>query len=302
MALTFADVGAEAAAQVKLVYADNQTLFDRWANMTIQDIHSRHDWYWTLDRTIVQTVIDKTAGTVSVSANGTTVTGSSTAFASEDVGKFIQFQGSNDWYKISTFNSASEIAIEIGYAGTTNLSAVTYKIRKFFYTLSGAEKLLDVMQASTYRPLKTIHFRDYDRRFPFSDTTGPTEALALYGVDSSGNLQFMIHPHADVAINLEVKYKKLATEDSLALFPAKWRHVVVDGVLARAWEYQALGNTEFDKGIIPIKRNVYESGITRMLRDAEPESDYHPVIRSSEVLNTPIGPRLPDGLSIPLDS
>lgn len=302
MALTYADVGAEVAAQGRLDTNDStiSTLVNRWIDMAIQDIHARYDWFWTLDRTIVQTVIDKTDGTVSVASAGTSVTGSSTSFASTDVGSFIQFSGSNDWYKISTYSSSTAITIEIGYNGTTNLSAGTYRIRKFFYTLSAAEKIIDIIQAQTFHKLTCRHFREMDLNVPFSQDTGPARSFCLYGIDSSGNLQFNINPYPDSAINLEIKYKKKAVEGSLVLFPEKWRNVVVDGALSRAWEYVAMGNPTFDKNVIRIKQSDFQAGITRMLQDAEPESDYQVVLRSSEAPMSIRVPRLPSGLSIPL--
>ena len=100
MALSFSDITTETLARLRLD-SNSTTLANGWVNQTIQDLHSRHDWFWTLDRAIVQTVVDKTAGTVSVSASGTSVNGSSTEFDSGDIGSFIQFQDSNDWSKRS---------------------------------------------------------------------------------------------------------------------------------------------------------------------------------------------------------
>src|SRR3990172_5678312 len=157
MALSFSDITTETLARLRLD-SNSTTLANGWVNQTIQDLHSRHDWFWTLDRAIVQTFVDKPAGTVSVSASGTSVNGSSTEFDSGDIGSFIQFQDSNDWYKITAVGSAESLTIEIGYNGTSGLSAGTYTIRKIFYTISNARKILSATQAQTYRKLTCLHY------------------------------------------------------------------------------------------------------------------------------------------------
>lgn len=304
MALSFDDVAAEAAGRLRLDRNDSSisSLVNGWINQTIQDIHSRHEWFWLLDRTVVQTVIDKTAGTVSVSASGTTVTGAGTSFASADAGKFIQFQNSNDWYKISSVASATSLTIEANYNGTSDLSAGTYTIRQLFYSMpSTAEKILTVTQAQTWKKLRPIHYRDYDALNAFSDVTGKGTAYFVYGLDSSGNIRFSIMPHADEAYNLEVRFKLKATESVLTLIPEKWRNVYVDGTLMRGLEYVAVGQPEFMTSLVKNKRLEYEQGILRMLADSEPTSDYHPRLMSSEAPVTLPTPRLPDGLSIPVD-
>lgn len=305
MALSFDDVAAEVGGRLRLDRNDTSinALIDGWVNQTIQDIHSRHDWFWALDRAIVQTVIDKTAGTVSVSASGTAVTGSGTSFASADVDKFIQFQSSNDWYRISAVASATSLTIEGGYNGTSALSAGTYTIRKIFYSMpSTAEKILSATQAQTWKKLVPIHYRDYDDRLTFSDTTGKATAYFVFGMDSSNNLRFSVYPHADEAYNLEIRFKVKATELALTLIPDKWRHVYVDGALMRGLEYVAVGQpSEHAASLVRQKKLDYEQGILRMMADAEPESDYHPRLRSSEAPMRPRTPRLPDDYTVPVD-
>lgn len=303
MARTFDDAAIEVGSRLRLDTAQAKTLalVRGWLNDTIQDIHSRYDWFWTLDRTTIPTVVDKTAGTVSVAASATAVVGSGTAFSSVDVGKMIQFSGSNDWYKVSAVTDASNLTLEKSYNGTAALTAGTYIIRKTLYSLASAEKILTATQAQNSKKLVCRHFRDFDSDIPFGDSTGNATQLCLFGLDTSGNLQFSIYPHADVAYNLELRFKKAATESDLSLVPAKWRGVYINGALLKGLEYVALGNPAFDKNLIMLKRQEYEAGIGGMLADAEPESDYHPVLQSSEcAVGLPV-PHLPDGLSIPLD-
>ena len=167
--------------------------------------------------------------------------------------------------------------------------------------MASAEKILTAIQAQTYQALTCRHFRDFDQELPFEDTTGPASQYCLFGLDSSGNLQFSIYPHADAAYNIELRYKKAATESDLSLVPAKWRGVYINGALVRGLEYVALGSATFEKDLIVMKRQEYEKGIAQMLADSEPESDYHPRLQSSELPMSLPTPQLPGGLSIPLD-
>ena len=148
----------EVASQLNLNGSQTKvkTIIKRWINLSQQEMFGVDDFPWTWDREVVQTVIDKTAGTVSINAGATGVTGVSTAFGSSDVGSFIQFSSTDDWYKITAVASATSLTIEKAYVGTTNLSAGTYTIRKFFYTLSAnADRLLSGKQAVT--PIKLSH-------------------------------------------------------------------------------------------------------------------------------------------------
>jgi len=305
MARDFDSCVSEVASRLRLDTASLPNLLSLcqgWVNDVIQDVHGRHDWFWAMDRQVIQTVIDKTAGTVSVAAGGTAVTGVGTAFASSDVTvSFIQFSGSNDWYKIASVSSALAAVIESPYNGTSALSGGTYILRRVFYTVPNAEKILGAKQATTYGDLVCVNYRYFDQRLTMDETTGKASRYCVYGVDSGDNLLFNIHPHADEAYNLEIRFKKRATEGSIAATPAKWRGVYIDGALARGFEYVALGQPEFDKNLIKMKAADYERGIARMLADAEPESDYQPALRNTDVPNYLPGPHLPDGLSIPLD-
>lgn len=194
MALTYSNLETEVYEQTGLD-SNSQTRVDRWLNAAQNDICSRWPWTFMFGRETVVTVVDKTAGTVSVTAGATTVTGVSTAFASTDVGSFIQFQGENDWYLISAVTPTTTLTIATAYAQTANLSAGTYIIRKFFYSLSSAaDRIIDIRNWSTPVKLVQIDPRTLDSVVPLMPATGNTYAYVAYGVDSSGNIQITPYP------------------------------------------------------------------------------------------------------------
>ena len=98
-AITYLEQQQEVAALCKMDLSDTAqlTLIKRWLNFAQEDINSRSSWPWLEGREVVQTVVEKSAGTISVSSSSTAVTGSGTSFASTDIGSFIQFAGANDW-------------------------------------------------------------------------------------------------------------------------------------------------------------------------------------------------------------
>src|SRR3990167_912556 len=103
MATTFSTLYTELADRLNLdsTVSANATRLKRWLNFVQNDIASRYPFEWLFARTFIQTVADKTAGTVAVSNGGTSVVGTSTAFAAGDKRSFIQLEGDTNWYEVT---------------------------------------------------------------------------------------------------------------------------------------------------------------------------------------------------------
>lgn len=225
--------------------------------MAQQYISGRHPWSWLQTREVLQSVVDKTAGTVAITSGTTTVTGTGTAFAASDVGSFIQFGANtsgNDWYRITTFTSATSIAIEANYAGTTNLTAATYTIRKWYYALSSAvDRIIQVRQAITPVRLYPMQFLAMSRWTPMHSITGNPYAYAAAAQDAIyssgtldavnvGNWAIQLYPWPSTAMNYEVDYYRTLTDLSAngdtGLIPSKMRDtVLIDGSVAYTFAY-----------------------------------------------------------------
>ena len=298
MAITFGNIKTELASLLRLDRnkAEEEFLLGQWINVIVQDIHSRNDWYWDEDREVVQTVIDKTAGTASIVSGGTDVTGASTAFAAADVGKFIQFEDSNNWYKISAYTSSTAITLETAYAGSSDLSAGTYLLRKFFYSLSSsAEKILDIRNPMRPGRVVSMHFNDFDTLLPDPASTQKAYLYVAYGVDSSGNLVITPYPFADEVYNLEVRINKRVTDLSAdsdePSIPNKFRSVIIDGAYSRGMRH-AIAGVDLSKA--EQMRQVYERGIDKMFSLSRQNSDHHTIIQSAERRADLGGPMLPE--------
>lgn len=296
--MTFLEMQQELASRLRLDMnqSDQVTLIKRWLNQSQYEIWARHDWPWALDREIVQTVVDKTDGTVSIDAGGQTVTGVSTAFASGDVGKFIQFSSSNDWYKVSTFSGTTSIAIEAPYVGTSALSAGTYTLRKVFYNVSSSvEKILSIRQTISPVKLTLVPYREYDLWKPNQEATSNPQIYVPWGFDSSNRWTFSLDPFPSDVLNLEVRFKKEATELSAdgdeTTIPNKWQHVLIEGALYRGLE---AARTSHEDKRAEFKQSSFEKQLGQMIAEAEPNSDNHHVIANRDVAFAARLPRLPE--------
>ena len=70
---------------------------------------------------------DYTTGTVTVTSNSATITGSGTTFTAEMVGRWFQANVNQYWYRIASFATATSIALESVFEGNT-LAGDTYII------------------------------------------------------------------------------------------------------------------------------------------------------------------------------
>ena len=284
--------------RMDLTDANQLALIKRWINRAQQEIWAEEDWNFALDRQILQTVVDVTAGTVSVTASDATVTGASTNFDSTHIGSYIQFSSSNNWYKITAVASATSLTIESDYVGTTDLSAGTYTIRKIFYSLgSTVEHILTARQMISPATVELVDFREFDIFVPSVTSTGDPLIMVLFGQDSSNNLRVSLYPSPSAIENIEVRFKKkavdLSSDSDVSVIPNKWNEtVMIDGALAQGYDYLSNGNT----GMLSQATSMYQKfriGIDRMKALDRPDSGKHQVIQSRESINTPSGPRLP---------
>lgn len=238
----------------------NQTNVKRWINMIQQDIAGRWTWNFLKGREMIQTVVDKTAGTVSITSGTASVTGVGTNFVAGDVGKFIQFQGANDWYKVTAVGSTTTITIEANYAPSTNLSAGTYTLRQMFYSLSSnADRIIDVRNWNTPLKFFEVDARTLDAMDPLPSAVSNTYAFIAYGYDSNGNLQISPYPFPSDVRNLEfrtlVRLVDLVNDTDMSVIPAKWHHILTYGACWLAFSFlkqkdsAIIWNREYEKKI-----------------------------------------------------
>ena len=244
--ITFSILQTEVFDQTGLdsTNTNNTTRVQRWINLVQQDIVARWPWNFMRGREAITTTPDVTAGTVSVNAGGTTVTGVSTAFVSGQANGqyFIQFDSANDWYQITAYGSGTSITISPAYAQSSNLSGSTYTLRQFFYSLSSAcDRICDVKNWDSPLKLDELYPRDVDYAQPNPQSTNVSYGFFPYGYDSSNNVQICPYPFPSDSRLFEIRTWKRPTDmvksSDLPSIPNKWAHIIAFGASGLGFLY-----------------------------------------------------------------
>jgi len=242
--MQFSTARAEVAAQLSLdqTQSDTTTLINRWLNLSQLDIASAWNWTWLKDRDVITTELDLATGTVDATAASATITFSSAPAASQ-TDRFIQFSSADDWYKITAHTAGVATAtISPVYAQTSNLTAGTFTVRTFFYSLATTTEYVYTARTSqnpAYLPVISASL--VDQYAPFWTDTGSPKKIILWGKDSSGNVQFSPFPWPDEILLIEFRvYKKpsdLSADSDTPLFPTRFDSMWIDGALAYGYRY-----------------------------------------------------------------
>jgi len=257
----------------------------RWLNLIQQDICSRFPFTFQFARETVQTVPDKTAGTVSWTQGGTTFTGTSTAFASTDKRSFIQPEGSSQWYEI-TGVSGQILTVAVPIIETTNATG-TYVVRKRYYDLtSDVERMYDVIETTTPNKLVDLGVWTLDTYQPDiqAQTVSIPTGYVLFRQDpdtaaSAATIrQIMFYPAPDQIYNIEVKYLAnfvdLTADTDIPKIPVQYHMLLVDGA---EWLGSKYNNADNQTAL----KAMYEAGIQKMIEQETSHDDYFPVLQEN---------------------
>lgn len=265
----------------------NATRLNRMLNLAQDSITGRYDWTFLEERDLIQTVVDKTAGTVSMTNGSTTVTGTSTAFASGDVGKFIKFEGNDDWYEVTAFTSTTALTINPSFGQDTDTS-MTYTLRKIYYSLdTDVNRILSVKQYNTPIKLTQVAAGALDRAQPNITATGAPTAYALFRLDPTITSQYgtqrqlQFYPSPNDEYNIEVRYIKLLSELSgnsdISQIPQQFHDVLID--LAEYYGSKFINDSMSKQSALLAQA---EAGIRRMKEEDSSHGDYFPVLQPSD--------------------
>lgn len=258
----------------------NGTRLKRWLNFIQNDIASRYPFEWLYARTMVQTVADKTAGTVAVTNGATSVVGTSTAFAAGDKRKFIQLEGDTNWYEVTAVASQT-LTIDPAFAGAT-LTAGTYKLRQVYYNLpTNLFQVFDVRQANTPLKLTQLGIWTLDQFQPDIQTTAPPSGYHLFRDDpdtaatSAKQRQISFFPSPDDEYNMEIRYiyqlTDLSADGDIPILPVPYHSVMLDGA---EW----LGAKFLNDSKEPQLKQAYEFSIQKLIDKENALGDWLPVV------------------------
>lgn len=290
MATTFLTLYTELGDRLNLdpTVSANATRIKRWINLTCNDITGRYPFEWLYSRAYVQTVVDKTAGTVAVSNGGTSVVGTSTAFAAADKRSFIQFQNDTNWYEV-TVVAGQTLTITPAFAGTT-LTTGTYTLRRVYYDLpADLFQVFDVRQSSTPVKLTNLGIYTLDLYQPDISTVSQPAAYYLFRDDpevaatAAKQRQIAFFPVADAVYNIEVRYllelTDLSADGDIPLIPVPYFEVILSGA---EW----LGNKFLNSPDQDNLKSSYEFALGKMIERENQNGDYTPVLSSGDSQGT----------------
>lgn len=286
--LVFSDLQTEVYQQCGLDSTDSttQTNVSRWINFVQQDLCARYPWPFMIGREAIATIADYSTGTVSVSSGSSTVTGASTSWTSTqgDGTYFIQFSSANDWYRVSAITPTTTMTIEKPYQATSNLSAGTYKLRKFFYSLSStADEVLDIRNWNTPVKLIQCDFRTTDLINPLAQSTNAPYAYMMCGLDASGNQVFTPYPFPTDARLFEFRIKKRPTDMSAAgdspSIPNKYAHVLTFGAASVGFAFLRKFNEA------QAWNAKFETRVAEMKKEYQQSADYQPILGSIDTIS-----------------
>lgn len=295
--LTFADLQNDVYFQTGLDSTDstNQANVNRSINYVQQDFCARWPWTFMEGRESIVTIPDYTTGTVSIATGSATVTGVGTAFtAAMGNGQYyIQFSSTNDWYRITTYNSATSLTVEQTYQQTTNLSASAFIVRRFFYSLSAtADRIIDIRNWQTPCRLVQVDPRTLDGLNPNPQSTNSSYGYVAWGFDSSANLQISPYPFPSDSRVLEVRTTKrpvdMSSSTDTPSVPNKYAHVI-------SWGATAICFASMRKmDIAGAWSGRYESRIAEIKREFRLTEDLQPVMASIDSIQRSKWISLPD--------
>jgi len=232
------------------------------------DICSRYDFSWLKDYKYINTTPVYDTGTVTVTQDSTTVTGSGTTFTEAMIGRLFKVDDDDNWYEISAFVGVTEITLASNYTGTGG-AGNDYNIYKTDYPLAtDFKKMVWVKQLIT--PLKMVSipevpFTDYfPDMFSRGDDVNP-DGYIMTGIDSDG--YYTIRPTPVQTTRKQLYYcyvKQLTTINStgaISKIPTKWHDAFV--FMLNVFVFNLIDIPA--KAV--IQNNLYEQTIARMVEE-----------------------------------
>lgn len=192
-----------------------------------------YDFTWLKKYYEINTIPIYTTGTVSISQDSTTVTGTDTVFTAAMVGRVIKFSGDSEYYLISAWVSATEITLQTAYIGAT-LTDSDYIIYTVNYSLPSDFKRMEYIKQVGYKSvIPKINDREFSNFYQDEFENAGQEILGYLesGIDTSSNRLIRPFPVQIVRKRLYLSYiRKLPsinTTGATSLIPSKYHQLFV---------------------------------------------------------------------------
>lgn len=236
-----------------------QTIAKRAINIALQDMHIGYGEQlpWCERQAKLRTQADYTTGTVTITQGSTTLTGSSTAWntnnafsvANMRVGGKVVINGGDEVYEISAVGSDTSATISTAFI-KDDVSAVNYVYFEDEYALaSDFLRPMDWQNFDTNGDIEIIGRRDFRYRYPRNKLPGKPQVATLLDkpFDSSTTPvrkvrfwkppdDYYLVPYAYVTSNLAVtsggtEQSALSSDGDEPIVPLRYRHIIVERAL-----------------------------------------------------------------------
>lgn len=260
---TFADLYTDLQNRVRVQTGQTatQNQAKRYINIALHDMHvgNKERFPWAERQATLVTHPEYTTGTVTITQGSTTLTGSGTAWDTNNsfgqknartTGRVI-IAGTNEVYRIASVNSDTSITLDSRYVGS-DVSAGSYTYFEDEYDLdSDFLRPFDFQFFDQNRSIKILGRREFRQRYPRSDRTGKILVASIIDVGFSGNttpirrVRFYRPPADAELINYNFITKNLAvgnagaeaenmvSDEDEPIVPIGLRHAIVYHALAQ---------------------------------------------------------------------
>lgn len=247
-----------------------------WVREAYRQVCDMGRWSWLRSESEFLINDSKAAGTVTVTRNSATVVGSGTAFAATDVGRQFRVGSNQPIYSIQTFTSATSIALDRPYGGTT-AAGQAYRILDAYVTVpvdfQAFIAVLDTQnnwQLHLWMTEEELNVRDAQR-----SASGTPWALASRRLSSLaatvGRAQYELWPYATTEKNYPFYYVRRpeALVDATAFLGplADNADILVAGALAQAAAWPGTEdrkNPYFNPTLAASKRKEFDDKRNRL--------------------------------------
>ena len=182
--MKFGDYIDDLIERVKIVDNDtNRAVAGRRINLTYTQVSNASNFNWAALKRYgeVVTTPNYTDGSVQVSLDGYTITGTGTTWTSSMEGRFFKVQGETHWHKIVRVESATSLIIQTPIT-RASASGLTYTIwRRFYYFSPEVRKILEFGSWIRNGTISPTCMRDLREGSVDISNAGEPEQFVFYG-------------------------------------------------------------------------------------------------------------------------
>ena len=266
---------------------------DRYVNIALHDMHITDNFPWAIRDAILITHPTYTTGTVTITQGSTSLTGASTAWATNNAfgqanardGGKLKLASVSDVYEVSGTPTATAITLRSRFTGS-DLSAASYTYFEDEYDLaSDFFRPVDLKQFSSPANIILISPSEFRRRYLRNDITGAPKIATViddpFGATTARVQRVIFRPAPDAAYTIPyfyitsnlavssagVEQTQLTATTDEPIVPLRYRHAILFHALYHYWRDRK------DDARSQEARMEYIDLVRRITQDTSPVTD-----------------------------